>query len=74
MMIILASLAETEKPFHTIIIDGKKSTEEELQNFYRTAKTFQARNENKVLIVETDITQLKESSDAKKFTFKSKSD
>lgn len=51
------NLIGSEKPYYKIMIDGKEATEEELQKFYRTAKTFQARNENKVLIVETNIAE-----------------
>lgn len=51
------NLADSEKPFNKIIIDGKEATEEELQKLYRTAKNFQARNENKVIIVETNVSE-----------------
>jgi len=64
------TLVETEKPYNKIIIDGKEVTEEELQNFYRTATNFQARNENKVIIIETNNNKNKELDNNKTVTLK----
>lgn len=43
----------SEKLYDKIIINGKEATEEEWQKFYRTSSYFTAKNENRVIIVES---------------------